>query len=127
MDFCCHCNCKRKVIGYPRKICRSNSLSNRPFPSCGNEDIDAFIEDTKPKEESKKEYCDYFLEWIPYSHIKLIKNDPIAEGNYSRVFIGEWKPLEQGDEVVDDKELIYIDIALKVLKESKNLGSECLK
>ncbi|RIB05375.1 kinase-like domain-containing protein [Gigaspora rosea] len=126
MDFCCHCNCKRKVIGYPRTICRSNSLPNRPFPSCGNEDIDAFIENTMPKEESKTEYCDYFLEWIPYSHIKLIKNDPIAEGNYSRVFIGEWKPLEQGGEVVDDKELINIDIALKVLKESENLGSEFL-
>ncbi|CAG8818844.1 16219_t:CDS:1, partial [Gigaspora rosea] len=85
------------VIGYTRKICRSNSLPNRPFLSCGNEDIDAFIEDTmlnrviyafiedtKPKEDSKKEYCDYFLKWIPYSHIKLIKYDPIAEGNYSR-------------------------------------------
>ncbi|CAG8834082.1 30796_t:CDS:2, partial [Gigaspora margarita] len=93
-----------------------------PLPSCGNKDINAFIENTKPKE-SKKEYCDYFIEWIPYSHIKLINNDPIAKGNYSKVFIGEWKPLEQGDEVVDDKELINIDIALKVLKESNNLGS----
>ncbi|CAG8811168.1 40786_t:CDS:2, partial [Gigaspora margarita] len=114
------------VIGYPRKICRSNSLPNRSFLSCGNEDIDAFIEDTKPKGESKKEYCDYFLEWIPYSHIRLIKNDPIAKGNYSRVFIGKWKPLEQDDEVVDDKELINIDIALKVLKESENFGFEFL-
>ncbi|KAF0546325.1 serine/threonine protein kinase [Gigaspora margarita] len=122
MDFCCHCKCKLKVIGYPRKICRSNSFPNRPLPSCGNKDINAFIENTKPKE-SKKEYCDYFIEWIPYSHIKLINNDPIAKGNYSKVFIGEWKPLEQGDEVVDDKELINIDIALKVLKGSNNLGS----
>ncbi|CAG8733754.1 26279_t:CDS:2, partial [Gigaspora rosea] len=81
------------------------------FLSCGNEDIDAFIEDTKPKEESKKEYCDYFIEWIPYSHIKLINNDPIAESNYS-----------QDEEVVDDKELINIDIALKDLNESKNFG-----
>ncbi|CAG8757130.1 16918_t:CDS:1, partial [Gigaspora rosea] len=76
--------------------------------------IDAFIEETNPKEDSKKVYPDYrFLRWIPYSHIKLIKSDPIAEDNYSKVFTGKLVPPEQGDEVVDYKELINIDIALK--------------
>ncbi|CAG8765389.1 20782_t:CDS:1, partial [Gigaspora rosea] len=77
--------------------------------------IDVFSEDTKPKEDSKKVYPAYrcSIKWIPYSHIKLIKDYPIAEGNYSRVFIGKWVPLEHGDEVVDYKELINIDIALK--------------
>ncbi|RIB10943.1 kinase-like domain-containing protein [Gigaspora rosea] len=89
--------------------------------------IDAFIEETNPKEDSKKVYPDYrFLRWIPYSHIKLIKSDPIAEDNYSKVFTGKLVPPEQGDEVVDYKELINIDIALKVWKESENLGSEFL-
>ncbi|CAG8653821.1 21529_t:CDS:2, partial [Dentiscutata erythropus] len=46
-------------------------------------------------------------------------------GRYSKLLIGKWKPLKQ-DEVVDDKELVNVDIVLKVLKGSKNFNSTFL-
>ncbi|CAG8438288.1 1954_t:CDS:2, partial [Dentiscutata heterogama] len=47
------------------------------------------------------------------------------EGRYSKLLIGKWKPLKQ-DEIVDEKELVTVDIVLKVLKGSKNFESTFL-
>ncbi|CAG8564955.1 9874_t:CDS:2 [Dentiscutata erythropus] len=109
---CSHC--KRKVIGYTKKLCRTNLLPSKSSSS-GNENIDEFIKYTK----SNKKHCDDFIEWIPYSDIE-INNDPIVKGGFSKIFIGKWHPIKQDYGVVDDKELI--NIALKVLNGSKNLG-----
>ncbi|CAG8823468.1 13294_t:CDS:1, partial [Cetraspora pellucida] len=115
----------RKVVSYPKKLskklCRSNTLSNKPPLLCGNKDIDTFIQDTK----SRKQHCDDFVEWIPYSDINIDKTS-IAKGLYSEIFVGKWEPLKQG-EVVNHKESTNIDIVLKVLAESKNSKPEFLK
>ncbi|CAG8779659.1 19414_t:CDS:2, partial [Cetraspora pellucida] len=116
--------CSRKVVSYPKnlskKLCRSNTLSNKPPSSCGNKDIDTFIQDTK----SRKQHCDDFVEWIPYSDINIDK--AIAKGSYSEIFVGKWEPLKQ-IEVVNHKESTNLDIVLKVLAESKNSKPEFLK
>ncbi|CAG8668491.1 16148_t:CDS:2, partial [Cetraspora pellucida] len=119
MDPTCN-HCGRKVISYPKKLCRSNSLSRQPSLSCGNDYIDTFIQNTV----ERKQHCDDFIEWIPFSDINIDKT-PIAKGLNSEVFIGKWEPLKQS-EVVDHKESTNVDIVLKVLRESKNFRPEFL-
>ncbi|CAG8645534.1 14779_t:CDS:2, partial [Dentiscutata erythropus] len=71
---------------------------------------------------SIKKHCDDFIEWIPFTDIE-IKHIPIRKGDFSEIFIGKWKPLKQ-DEAVENKELINIDIVLKVFKGSENFLKE---
>ena len=90
------------------------------WTSSGDEKLDKIIRKTQL--EAKGFDSHYYIEWIPYDDLKVIKK--IGEGGFATVYLGEWS---NGPRFIENNTRYYIEngkVALKKLKNSQEIFDE---
>ncbi|CAG8601114.1 18155_t:CDS:2 [Cetraspora pellucida] len=120
-DKCTGCN-RNKALVYENKLCSGCYYTQFQNVSSGNQDIDNLIKATHNNQPK------FRLEWIPFEDFTDIKQ--IGEGGFSKIYTATWT---KGTIVGWDwrtksiNRIINQTVALKVLKDSKNISSAFLK
>ena len=90
------------------------------WTSSGDEKLDEIIRKTQL--EAKGFDSHYYIEWIPYDDLKVIKK--IGEGGFATVYLGEWS---NGPRFISDSKRNYFrngKVALKKFKNSQKILDE---
>ena len=82
--------------------------------SSGVEELDKMIRKTQL--EAKGFSSQYYIEWIPYDDLKVIRK--IGEGGFATIYLGEWL---NGPRFVRNNERRYFSNGHVALKKLKNL------
>ena len=99
--------------------CDSKLLA-QSWTSSGDEKLDEIIRKTQL--EAKGFDSHYYIEWIPYDDLKVIKK--IGEGGFATVYLGEWS---NGPRFISNNKRYYFKngkVALKKLKNSQKILDE---
>ena len=102
--------------------CDSKLLA-QSWTSSGDKKLDEIIRKTQL--EAKGFDSHYYIEWIPYDDLKVIKK--IGDGGFAIVYLGEWS---NGPRFISKNERCYFKngrVALKKLKNSQKNIDELLK
>ncbi|CAG8579265.1 11460_t:CDS:10, partial [Acaulospora morrowiae] len=117
---CSNCKKKRHYADLLKKICRLCSFAEL-FPKSNNQDINNFLIKSSENEGRR------ILEWISYEDFEI--GEDIGSGGYSKVCKATWhrghikRWIPQTGEVVRSGP---VEVALKVLKNSKDMDSKFL-
>ena len=90
------------------------------WTSSGDEKLDEIIRKTQL--EAKGFDSHYYIEWIPYDDLKVIKK--IGECGFATVYLGEWS---NGPRFIFNNKRCYFNngkVALKKLKNSQKIFDE---
>ena len=90
------------------------------WTSSGDEKLDEIIRKTQL--EAKGFDSHYYIEWILYDDLKVIKK--IGEGGFATVYLGEWS---NGPRFISENKRYYFyngKVALKKLKNSQKILDE---
>jgi len=95
-------------------------LLAQSWTSSGDEKLDEIIRKTQLEAKGFDSY--YYIEWIPYDDLKVIKK--IGEGGFATVYLGEWS---NGPRFISENKRYYFNngkVALKKLKNSQKIFDE---
>jgi len=95
-------------------------LLAQSWTSSGDKKLDEIIRKTQL--EAKGFDSHYYIEWIPYDDLKVIKK--IGEGGFATVYLAEWL---NGPRFISNNNRYYFnngEVALKKLKNSQKILDE---